>query len=261
MNFANRFSIAFYFSKQSISWSLRRKTSAETRVRLPYWIQQNPKKWKNNSSLFTKRMSLRTAPTEDLCDSGAIQCGQVRGFLCSTMFICEKNEEECQKNWYERKTWWNFIFRSSFWVPFMATVLLINFFVISCESNFYHLFSIIVFFQSQDDLEQQTWQKPLSQVKNRIWTLSSCTYKVRKICRENYTNCTTKATDIEKSDSTEGTSCLKWTKYNGGRKLFANYQKDADKLNKVVYRYRNSINPKDSERELNWHNTKNYFRN
>ena len=42
--------------------------------------------------------------------------------------------------------------------------------------------------------------------------------------------------DIEKTDSKEELSCLKWTMYNGRRKVYVNFQTDTDKLNIVVYR-------------------------
>ena len=41
--------------------------------------------------------------------------------------------------------------------------------------------------------------------------------------------------DIEKTDSKE-VSCLKWTIYNGRRKVFVNFQTDTDNLKIVVYR-------------------------
>ena len=47
--------------------------------------------------------------------------------------------------------------------------------------------------------------------------------------------------DIGKTDSKEGISCLKWTIYNGRRKVCVNFQTDTDKLNNVVYRYRNNL--------------------
>ena len=47
--------------------------------------------------------------------------------------------------------------------------------------------------------------------------------------------------DIEKTDSKEEISCLKWTKYNGRRKVFVNFQTDTYKLNFAVYRYRNNL--------------------
>ena len=53
--------------------------------------------------------------------------------------------------------------------------------------------------------------------------------------------------DVEKTDSTEKISCLKWTIYNGRRKVCVNFQTDADKLNIVVYRYRNRFYLKDNE--------------
>ena len=57
--------------------------------------------------------------------------------------------------------------------------------------------------------------------------------------------------DIEKTDSKEGKSCLKETKYNGRRNVCVNFQTDTDKLNIVVYRYRNNLYLKDIELDLN----------
>ena len=42
--------------------------------------------------------------------------------------------------------------------------------------------------------------------------------------------------DIEKTDSKEEVSHLKWTIYNGRRKACVNFQTDTDKMNIVVYR-------------------------
>ena len=56
--------------------------------------------------------------------------------------------------------------------------------------------------------------------------------------------------DIEKFDSTAGISCLKWTIYNGRRKVCINFQTDTDKVNIVVYRYRNNTYLKDTEMDL-----------
>ena len=56
--------------------------------------------------------------------------------------------------------------------------------------------------------------------------------------------------DIEKVDSKDEISCLKWTIYNGRRKVCINFQTDTDKVNTVVYRYRNSTYFKDTELEL-----------
>ena len=58
--------------------------------------------------------------------------------------------------------------------------------------------------------------------------------------------------DIEKADSKEEISCLKWTTYNGRRKICVNFKTDTDKLNIVVYRYRNNLYLKDSEVDLKW---------
>ena len=56
--------------------------------------------------------------------------------------------------------------------------------------------------------------------------------------------------DIEKSDSKDEMFCLKWTIYNGRRKICINFQTDTDKVNIVVYRYRNSTYLKDTEMVL-----------
>ena len=56
--------------------------------------------------------------------------------------------------------------------------------------------------------------------------------------------------DIEEVDSEDEISCLKWTIYNGRRKVCNNFQTDADKVNIVVYRYRNNTYLKDTEMDL-----------
>ena len=56
--------------------------------------------------------------------------------------------------------------------------------------------------------------------------------------------------DIEKSDSKDEISCLKWTIYNGRRKVCINFQTDADKVNIVIYRYRNNTYLKDAAMDL-----------
>ena len=53
--------------------------------------------------------------------------------------------------------------------------------------------------------------------------------------------------DNEKVDSKDGNSDLKWTIYNARRKVFINFQTDTDKVNIVVYRYRNNTYLKDTE--------------
>ena len=56
--------------------------------------------------------------------------------------------------------------------------------------------------------------------------------------------------DIEKTDSKEKISWLEWTIFNGRRKKCANFQTDTDKLNIVVYRYRNNLYLKDNGVDL-----------
>ena len=56
--------------------------------------------------------------------------------------------------------------------------------------------------------------------------------------------------NIEKNYSYEEVSCLIWTSCNGRRKLCVKFEYDADKLNIVVYRYRNRLYLKDNEVDL-----------
>ena len=53
--------------------------------------------------------------------------------------------------------------------------------------------------------------------------------------------------DIEKVDSKDEISRLKWTFYNSRRKVCINFQTDGDKVNMVAYRYRNNAYLKDTE--------------
>ena len=57
--------------------------------------------------------------------------------------------------------------------------------------------------------------------------------------------------NIEKTDSKDEVSCWKWTIYNGWRKICINFQTDTDKVNIVVYRYRNNTYLKDNAIDLN----------
>ena len=56
--------------------------------------------------------------------------------------------------------------------------------------------------------------------------------------------------DIEKVDSKDESSCLKWTIYNGRRKVCINFQTDTVKVKIVVYRYQNNTYLKDTELDL-----------
>ena len=56
--------------------------------------------------------------------------------------------------------------------------------------------------------------------------------------------------DIEKVGSKDEIFCLKWTNYNGMRNVCINFQTDTDKVNIVVYRYRNITYLKDIEMDI-----------
>ena len=53
--------------------------------------------------------------------------------------------------------------------------------------------------------------------------------------------------DTEETDSKEEICCLKWTIYNGRRKVCVNFQTDTDKMSIAVYRNRNNLYLKDNE--------------
>ena len=55
--------------------------------------------------------------------------------------------------------------------------------------------------------------------------------------------------DIEKTDSKEELSRLKWTLHNGRRKVCVSLQTDTDKLN-ILYCNRNSLYLKDNEADV-----------
>ena len=57
-------------------------------------------------------------------------------------------------------------------------------------------------------------------------------------------------TKIENVDSKNEIFCLRWTIYNGRRKICISFKTDMDKLIIVVYRYRNNTYFKDTELEL-----------
>ena len=65
--------------------------------------------------------------------------------------------------------------------------------------------------------------------------------------------------DIEKVDSKDEISCFKRTIYIDRRKVFINFQTDTDKVNIVVYRYRNNTYLKDTELDINLTEYKNFL--
>ena len=56
--------------------------------------------------------------------------------------------------------------------------------------------------------------------------------------------------DLEKTDSKEESSCLKWKNYNGRTKVCGNFKTDTDQLNIAVYRCRRNLYLKDNEIDL-----------
>ena len=56
--------------------------------------------------------------------------------------------------------------------------------------------------------------------------------------------------DIEKADSEDEISSLKWTIYNSRREVCINFQTDRNNVNMLVYRYRNNTYLKVTEMDL-----------
>ena len=88
-------------------------------------------------------------------------------------------------------------------------------------------------------MEHWRKQKSLSQIEIKIGTLSCCTNNTQNFSRKNYFTLVEmqQLPEIEKVDSKNEIACLKWTKYNGRRKVCISFKTDLDKLNIVVYRY------------------------
>ena len=56
--------------------------------------------------------------------------------------------------------------------------------------------------------------------------------------------------EIDSKDPTEEISCLKWTIFNGRRKICIDFKTDLDNLNITVFRYRNNVYLKETSMEL-----------
>ena len=80
-----------------------------------------------------------------------------------------------------------------------------------------------------------------AKIKNGI--LSCCTYNSKNLSQKIFTTVVEmhQLADIEKIDCNKETSCLKWTKNNGRKKVCAYFKADADSLNIVVQRYRSNL--------------------
>ena len=136
----------------------------------------------------------------------------------------------------------------------MITLLLTNLFVMFCKKQlqlftlYYHFLSIGV---------RMSWN--IGENRNLFLKLKSklgLYHVVLTTPKTSYEKITLtlvemqQLPEIEKVDSKNEISCLKWTIYNGRRKVCISFQTDMDKLNIVVYRYRNNTYVKDTEMEL-----------
>ena len=136
----------------------------------------------------------------------------------------------------------------------MITLLLTNLFVMFCKKQlqlftlYYHFLSIGV---------RMSWN--IGENRNLFLKLKSklgLYHVVLTTPKTSYEKITLtlvemqQLPEIEKVDSKNEISCLKWTIYNGRRKVCISFQTDMDKLNIVVYRYRNNTYVKDTETEL-----------
>ena len=64
---------------------------------------------------------------------------------------------------------------------------------------------------------------------------------------------------IETVDSRNEIACLNWTIYNERRKVCIGFKTDVDKLNFVVYPYRNNTYVKDTKLELKLTENENFI--
>ena len=104
--------------------------------------------------------------------------------------------------------------------------------------------SLLSFILSQDEWEHWRKKKLSSQVKKRNLGLSHVALTTPKISPEELTLTVAELQQLpnnEEADSTEKHSSLNWTIYNCIKKICVNVKTDTDKLNIVVYRYRNSL--------------------
>ena len=108
------------------------------------------------------------------------------------------------------------------------------------------------FYLSQNDLEHWRKHKPISYIEIKIGILSCCTNNTQKFSRKTTLTLVEmqQLPEIEKVDSKNEIPCLKWTIYNSRRNVCISFKTDMDKLNIVVYRYRNNTYVKDTEMEL-----------
>ena len=132
----------------------------------------------------------------------------------------------------------------------MIIFLLINLFVLFCEKLF-HLFTLSKCFSNRVKMSWNNGDNRnlFLKLKSKLG-LYDVVLTTPKTSPEKLTLTVVEMQqlpDIEKTDSKKEISCLKWTVYNGRRKLCVNFQTGTDKLNFVVYRYRNNLYLKDNE--------------
>ena len=120
--------------------------------------------------------------------------------------------------------------------------------------NYFHLFTLYQYFSIRVKMSWNIGDKRnlFLKLKSKLG-LYLAVLTTPKTSPENLTLTVVKIQqlpDIEKTDSKGEISCLKRTIYNGRRKVCVNFQTDTDKLNIVVYRYRNNLYLKDNEVDL-----------
>ena len=95
---------------------------------------------------------------------------------------------------------------------------------------------------SQNELEHWTKQKPFSEIEIKIGLYQVVLTKP-KTSRKEITLTSVEMQQLpekEKVNPKNEISCLKWTLYNGRRKVCIRFKTDIDKLNIAVYRYRSN---------------------
>ena len=139
-----------------------------------------------------------------------------------------------------------------YWIPYMIKLKLIDLSLIFFE-KWIHLLTFIIFFIRV----KMSWNigdngNLFLKLKSKLG-LYHVVLTTPKLSPEKLTLTVTEmqqVPDIEQTNSKEKISCVKWTYYEGRRKVCQNFQTDTEKLNIVVYPYRNSLYLKDNEVHL-----------
>ena len=212
----------------------------------------SPKTWRNNWRLFTQWLTLLIAQVErfvqQCCDKS--WTNQKHPML---KFVYSDGKKEYEKNLqivYVNKISANcvcldeFVYlldvMSSVYAKVISKNPICNF-SLKVIATLYSNHSFFVF--------ESRWVGTLEVIENsfssykQIWDCIMLNLENPKLLPKKFTLTlleNQKMPDIEKADSKDEISCLKWTIYNDKRKVCINSRTDTDQVNLVIYRCRNN---------------------